>query len=162
LVGAIGAAPSAVAGAHRRDVGRLQGRRGTASECPDAEAGYGRGDYHPVEGETAERAPPHPAYGLRRGVGPRTPGQSPHRGGGPVRGGLGAGIVRTTARRAAGARGGATKPVYFLGGGFAKDRQRFMVDKSDFTRSPALVQAAARAEARAGMRVADMECFDLY
>jgi acetyl-CoA C-acetyltransferase len=75
---------------------------------------------------------------------------------------LGAAIVVTTARRAASAHGGGARPVYFIGGGFAKDRQRFMADKSDFTRSPALAQAAARAEARAGMRVADVECFDLY
>jgi acetyl-CoA C-acetyltransferase len=75
---------------------------------------------------------------------------------------LGAAVILTTERSAARTRGGGAKPVYFLGGGFAKDRQRFMVDKSDYTRSPALAQAAARAEARAGIRVADVECFDLY
>jgi acetyl-CoA C-acetyltransferase len=75
---------------------------------------------------------------------------------------LGAAIVLTTERAASAARGGGSKPVYFLGGGFAKDRQRFMVDKSDYTRSPALAQAAAKAEARAGVRVAEVECFDLY
>jgi acetyl-CoA C-acetyltransferase len=75
---------------------------------------------------------------------------------------LGAAIILTTEHAAACARGGGAKPVYFLGGGFAKDRQRFMVDKSDYTRSPALARAAAKAEARARMRVAEVDCFDLY
>jgi len=75
---------------------------------------------------------------------------------------IGAAVIMTTVRRAAGARGGAAQPVYFLGGGFAKDRQRFMAEKSDFTRSPALAEAAAKAQARAGMQVGEVECFDLY
>jgi acetyl-CoA C-acetyltransferase len=36
---------------------------------------------------------------------------------------LGAAVIVTTARRAAEVRGGAGQPVYFLGGGFAKDRR---------------------------------------
>ena len=75
---------------------------------------------------------------------------------------IGAAVILTTERRAAEARGGAGQPVYFLGGGFAKDRQRFLAEKADFTRSPALAEAAAKAQARAGVRVADVECFDLY
>jgi acetyl-CoA C-acetyltransferase len=75
---------------------------------------------------------------------------------------IGAAVIMTTARRAAGTRNGAAQRVYFLGGGFAKDRQRFMAEKSDFTCSPALAQAAAKAQARAGMQVAEVECFDLY
>jgi acetyl-CoA C-acetyltransferase len=51
---------------------------------------------------------------------------------------IGAAIIMTTARRAARTRDGAAQRVHFLGGGFAKDRQRFMAEKSDFTRSPAL------------------------
>lgn len=75
---------------------------------------------------------------------------------------IGAAIILTTAERAAHMRGGAGAPVYFLGGGFAKDKQRFMVQKARFTRSPALEQAADKAQRRAGLRAADVECFDLY
>lgn len=75
---------------------------------------------------------------------------------------IGAAIILTTAERAAATRGGAGQPVYFLGGGYAKDRQRFMVHKSVYTRSPALEQAADKAQARAALRAAELECFDLY
>ena len=75
---------------------------------------------------------------------------------------IGAAIILTTAERAATTRGGAATPVYFLGGGFAKDKQRFMVQKDAYTRSPALEQALAKAEQRAGLRAAEVECFDLY
>ena len=75
---------------------------------------------------------------------------------------LGSAIILTTERRARTLTGGSAKPVYFLGGAFAKDRQRFMVDKADYTRSPALASIARKAEARAGVRVADVDGFDLY
>lgn len=75
---------------------------------------------------------------------------------------IGAAIIMTTAARAAATRGGAGAPVYFLGGGFAKDRQRFMVQKERYTRSPALEQAADKAQRRAGLGADDVECFDLY
>ena len=75
---------------------------------------------------------------------------------------IGAAVILTTAERAASLRDGAGMPVYFLGGGFAKDKQRFMVQKERFTRSPALEQAAAKAESRAGLRASEVECFDLY
>ena len=75
---------------------------------------------------------------------------------------IGAAIILTTADRAARRPGGAATPVYFLGGGMAKDRQRFMIDKEDYTRSPALIKASAKAEIRSGLRAADIECFDLY
>jgi acetyl-CoA C-acetyltransferase len=75
---------------------------------------------------------------------------------------IGAAVIMTTARRAAAARGGGGQAVYFRGGAVAKDRQRFMAEKSDFTRSPALAQAAAKAQARAHVRAEDIECFDLY
>ncbi len=75
---------------------------------------------------------------------------------------IGAAIILTTAERAAATRGGAGQAVYFLGGGFAKDKQRFMVQKNDYTRSPALEQAADKAQNRAGLRASEVECFDLY
>lgn len=75
---------------------------------------------------------------------------------------IGAAVILTTDRHAATQRDGAGQPVYFLGGAFAKDRQRFMIQKGAYTRSPALEQAADLAQRRAGRRVADIEAFDLY
>jgi acetyl-CoA C-acetyltransferase len=75
---------------------------------------------------------------------------------------LGAAIILTTEQQASRARGGAGRAVYFLGGGYAKDRQRFMSDKSGFTRCPVMEAAAEKAQARAGLRAADIEAFDLY
>ena len=62
----------------------------------------------------------------------------------------------TTEKQAKSLRDGGGKPVYFLGGAFAKDHQRFMADKADFTRSPALSQVAAKAQQRAGLNIADL------
>ncbi|MBU2452050.1 MAG: hypothetical protein KJ668_01910 [Proteobacteria bacterium] len=53
------------------------------------------------------------------------------------------------------------QPVYFLGG-YAEDRQRFMVQKSDFTSSPPLKAAVEKALARSGMPLESLDCFDLY
>ncbi|MCM2286559.1 MAG: hypothetical protein NDI81_17375 [Desulfobacula sp.] len=52
--------------------------------------------------------------------------------------------------------------VYFLGGGYAQDRQRFMIEKSDFTSSPPLGAAVEKALDRAAVRLEDLDCFDLY
>ena len=54
------------------------------------------------------------------------------------------------------------EPVYFMGGGYAEDRQRFMIQKSDFTASPPLEAAVAKALGRAAMTLDQLECFDLY
>lgn len=54
------------------------------------------------------------------------------------------------------------KTVYFLGGGYARDRQRFMVEKSDFTSSPPLKAAVDKALYRSGLKLSHMDCFDLY
>ncbi|MEQ8661834.1 MAG: hypothetical protein RLW62_13550, partial [Gammaproteobacteria bacterium] len=75
---------------------------------------------------------------------------------------LGSALVVTTEAHARSLRGGGATPVYFLGGAFAKDNQRFMVDKSSFTRSPALARVAQKAQERAGVAVADLDGFDLY
>lgn len=75
---------------------------------------------------------------------------------------IGAAILVTTESRAKALRGGAGRPVYFLGGGYAKDRQRFLVDKADFTRSPSLAGAARKAQERAGLAASEIEGFDLY
>ena len=52
--------------------------------------------------------------------------------------------------------------VYFLGGGYAVDRQRFLIEKSDFTSSPPLKTAVDKALDRSRMRLEDIDCFDLY
>jgi acetyl-CoA C-acetyltransferase len=75
---------------------------------------------------------------------------------------LGAAVVlmsEETARRYA--RKG-SRPVYFLGGGYAEDRQRFVIQKSDFTSSLPLKTAADKAIRRSNLRLDDIECFDLY
>ncbi|MCK5164683.1 MAG: hypothetical protein KAQ72_13245 [Desulfobacula sp.] len=55
-----------------------------------------------------------------------------------------------------------SQTVYFLGGGYAVDRQRFMVEKSDFTSSPPLKAAVEKALARSRMPLEKLDCFDLY
>jgi len=52
--------------------------------------------------------------------------------------------------------------VYFLGGGYAEDRQRFMIQKSDFTSSSPLKASVDKALRRSGLNLSDMDCFDLY
>lgn len=52
--------------------------------------------------------------------------------------------------------------VFFLGGGYAEDRQRFMIERSDFTLSPPLEAAVQKALDRSGLSLSDMDCFDLY
>jgi len=54
------------------------------------------------------------------------------------------------------------KTVYFCGGGYARDRQPFMIDKTDFTSSPPLKAAVDKALHRSGLTLNDMEAFDLY
>ncbi len=52
--------------------------------------------------------------------------------------------------------------VYFLGGGYAEDRQRFMIEKSDFTSSPPLKSAVEKALTRSCISLKNIDCFDLY
>ncbi|MCP4672981.1 MAG: hypothetical protein GY857_16950, partial [Desulfobacula sp.] len=52
--------------------------------------------------------------------------------------------------------------VYFLGGGYAEDRQRFMIEKSDFTSSAPLKSAVKKALTRSCIHLKDIDCFDLY
>ncbi len=54
------------------------------------------------------------------------------------------------------------QPVYFLGGGYSEDRQRFMIEKSDFTSSPPLKSAVNKAIKRSCIALEDIDCFDLY
>jgi acetyl-CoA C-acetyltransferase len=57
---------------------------------------------------------------------------------------------------------GTRRPVYFLAGADARDRQRFMADKSSFTTSPALSACICKVFRRAGLFPDDIQCFDLY
>ena len=54
------------------------------------------------------------------------------------------------------------RTVYFLGGGYAEDRQRFMIEKSDFTSSPPLKTAVEKALKRSCIPLEKIDCFDLY
>lgn len=56
----------------------------------------------------------------------------------------------------------AHQTVYFLGGGYSEDRQRFMIERSDFTASPPLKTVVKKALDRSGLSLSDMDCFDLY
>lgn len=55
-----------------------------------------------------------------------------------------------------------TRPVYFIGGGYAEDRQRFLIQKSDFTSSLPLKAAVDKAIRRSKLSLDDIQCFDLY
>lgn len=54
------------------------------------------------------------------------------------------------------------RPVYSWGGGYAEDRQRFLIEKSDFTSSLPLKAAADKAMRRCGLLLEEIECFDFY
>lgn len=54
------------------------------------------------------------------------------------------------------------RPVYFWGGGYAEDRQRFLIEKSDFTSSLPLKAATDKALRRCGLSLEEVACFDLY
>jgi acetyl-CoA C-acetyltransferase len=55
-----------------------------------------------------------------------------------------------------------SRPVYFLGGGYAEDRQRFIIHKSDFRSSLPMKAAAHKAVIRSNLSLDDIRCFDLY
>ena len=54
------------------------------------------------------------------------------------------------------------RPVFFLGGAFTVDRQRFLAERSSFTKSVALEAAIGRTLTRSGRSSRDFDCFDLY
>jgi acetyl-CoA C-acetyltransferase len=73
-----------------------------------------------------------------------------------------AAVVLMSEKAARTARKKDQTPVYFAGGGFARDRQRFMAEKSDFTVSVPMKTAMDKALDRSGFTLADMDCFDFY
>ncbi|MFH1155072.1 MAG: hypothetical protein V1793_14765 [Pseudomonadota bacterium] len=54
------------------------------------------------------------------------------------------------------------RPVYFRAGGFAQDRQRFLIEKTNFVSSPPLKAAVEKALTRSGLSLEEINCFDLY
>lgn len=52
--------------------------------------------------------------------------------------------------------------VYFIGGGYAQDSQRFLIEKDDFTSSPPLKTAVDKALTRANLQIDEIESLDLY
>lgn len=74
----------------------------------------------------------------------------------------GAAILLMSEEKAARYTASDRETVYFSGGGYAQDRQRFMIEKSDFTVSPPLRNAAKKALSRADISLEEIDCFDLY
>ncbi len=74
----------------------------------------------------------------------------------------GAALILTSGNKAQHYTRKGNRPVYFRGGGYAEDRQRFLVEKSDFVSSPPLKAAVDKALARACLSLNDIASFDLY
>ena len=75
---------------------------------------------------------------------------------------LGAAVILMTEEKARKRRHKKSRSVYFVGGGYAKDRQRFMIEKSSFTNSPPLKTAVEKALQRSTLSLDKIEAFDLY
>ena len=75
---------------------------------------------------------------------------------------LGAAIVLMSEERSRKFRQKESRPVYFIGGGYARDRQRFLIEKSNFTLSPPLKVAVDKALQRSALSIDEIEVFDLY
>lgn len=73
---------------------------------------------------------------------------------------MGAAVLLMAEEKAGSPKG--RQKVYFLGGGYAEDRQRFMIEKSDFTSSPPLKKAVNKALSRSDIPLEGIQCFDLY
>ena len=75
---------------------------------------------------------------------------------------LGAAIILMSAEKSREFCQEKNRPVYFIGGGYAKDRQRFLIEKSSFTSCPPLKSAVDKALQRSGLSLDEVEAFDLY
>jgi acetyl-CoA C-acetyltransferase len=74
----------------------------------------------------------------------------------------GAAIIMTTGKKGRRLAGRGKRPVYFCGGGYAEDRQRFLIEKGDFVSSPPLRAAVDKALQRSQISLAEIDCLDLY
>lgn len=75
---------------------------------------------------------------------------------------LGAAIILMSDDKARQFRQKERQDVYFRGGAYAEDRQRFLIQKSGFTSSHSLKAAAQKALQRSKMSLDEIDCFDLY
>ncbi|UCF95332.1 MAG: hypothetical protein JSW39_14685 [Desulfobacterales bacterium] len=75
---------------------------------------------------------------------------------------LAAAVVLMSAESARRFRPKDRRPVYFLAGAYAEDRQRFLIQKSSFTACLPLQRAAHKALQRSHLALDDIACFDLY
>ena len=75
---------------------------------------------------------------------------------------MGAAVLLMSAKKAESFRIAGRRPVYVVAGADVMDRQRFMIEKSDFTRSPALEAVVRKALRRSGMDASEIQCFDFY
>ena len=75
---------------------------------------------------------------------------------------LGAAVILMSEKKAQQHLEKGRRPVYFLGGGYAQDRQRFMIQKSDFISSPPLKAAVQKSLNRSHLTLDEIQCFDVY
>ncbi len=75
---------------------------------------------------------------------------------------MGAAVLLMSEDQARRMRPKAKRPVFFRGGAYTEDRQRFLIQKSSFVSSPPLREAVSRALQRANLTLDEVECFDLY
>lgn len=73
-----------------------------------------------------------------------------------------AAILLTTEENAKRSGSNGKNRVYFRGGAYAEDRQRFLIQRTKFTQSPPLRTAAKKALRRSGFALDEIECFDIY
>lgn len=74
----------------------------------------------------------------------------------------GAALILTRGNNARRCMSRGKRPVYFRGGGYAEDRQRFLIEKTDFVSSPPLKAAVDKALQRSSLAIDQVDCFDLY
>ncbi|MBI4777069.1 MAG: hypothetical protein HY788_23300 [Deltaproteobacteria bacterium] len=75
---------------------------------------------------------------------------------------LGSAILLMSEEKARRTAPGGRNTVYFMGGGYAEDRQRFFIHKTNFTTSPPMKAAAEKALNRSRLSIDEIRCFDLY
>jgi acetyl-CoA C-acetyltransferase len=75
---------------------------------------------------------------------------------------LGAAVILMSEEKSKQGRQPNGRPVYFLAGAYAQDRQQYIIEKSDFTQSKPIKEAAERSFKRSGLTMDNIDCFDIY
>jgi len=75
---------------------------------------------------------------------------------------LGAAVIMMAEEEAEKYQQKGRRPVHFLAGAYAEDRQPFLIQKTDFTSCLSLKATVNKALNRSGMTIDDLTCFDLY